>query len=116
MARVAVIIPSLMATTQSPDTDSLFTRQRSELAQLQTTLSIQMNKPAFQLKPLGAALRLQTIQKKQVSTIQRNIHKQLFDSLADTPTERAPPHTLVRTSCNQAVKRMRLRIAASASQ
>ena len=52
------IIPTLMATTQSPDTDSLFSatpRLRSQHAQLQTTLSIQMNKPAFQLKPLGAA-------------------------------------------------------------
>ena len=48
-----------------------------------------MNKPTFQLKPLGAALRLQTTQKKQVSTIQRNIHKQLYNSLTDTPTERA---------------------------
>ena len=64
-------------------------RPRSQQAQLQTTLSIQMNKPAFQLKPLGAALRLQTTQKKQVSTIQRNIHKQLYDSLAETPPERA---------------------------
>ena len=77
------IIPTLMATTQSQ------ARLRSQLAQLQTTLSIQMNKPAFQLKPLGAALRPQTTQKKQVSTIQRNTHKQLYDSLADTPTERA---------------------------
>ena len=86
------IIPTLMATTQSPDTDSLFSatpRLRSQPAQLQTTLSIQMNKPAFQLKPLGAALRLQTTQKKQVSTVQRNIPEQLYDSLADTPTERA---------------------------
>ena len=81
-----------MATTQSPDTDFLFSatpRLRSQLAQLQTTLSLQMNTPAFQLKPPGAALRLKTIQKKQVSQIQRNIHKQLFDSLDDTATERA---------------------------
>ena len=86
------IIPTLMATTQSPDTDSLFseTQQlRARLAQLQSTLSQQMNKPTFQLKPLGAALRLQTTQKKQVSTIQRNIHKQFYNSLADTPTEQA---------------------------
>ena len=46
-----------------------------------------MNKLAFQLKPQGAALRLKTTRKKQVSTIQRNIHKQLYDSLIDTPTE-----------------------------
>ena len=46
---------------QSPDTDSLFSSTpllRAQLAQLQSTLSQQMNKPTFQLKPLGAALRL----------------------------------------------------------
>ena len=55
------IIPTLMATTKSPDTDSLFNatpRLRAQLTQLQNTLSLKMNKPAFQLKPLGAALRL----------------------------------------------------------
>ena len=87
------IIPSLMSTTQSPDTDSLFFSStpllRAHLAQLQSTLSQQMNKPTFQLKALGAALRLQTTQKKQVSTIQRNIHKQFYNSLTDTPTEQA---------------------------
>ena len=83
------IIPTLMASTQSPDTDSLVSSTpllRAQLAQLQS--SQQMNKPTFQLKPLGAA-RLQTTQKKQVSTIQRNIHKQFYNSLADTPTEQA---------------------------
>ena len=86
------IIPTLMATTQSLDTDSLFNSTpllRAQLTQLQSTLSQQMNKPTFQLKPLGAALRLQTTQKKQVSTIQRNIHKQFYNSLTDTPTEQA---------------------------
>ena len=86
------IISTLMATTQSPDTDSLFSstpQPRAQLAQLQPTLSQQMNKPIFQLKPLGAALRLQTTQKKQVSTIQRNIHRQFYNSLTDTPTEQA---------------------------
>ena len=86
------IIPTLMATTQSLDKDSLFNstpRLRGQLAQLQTTLSQQMNKPTFLLKPLGAALRLKTTQKKQVSTIQRNIHKQFYNSLTDTPTEQA---------------------------
>ena len=61
------IIPTFMATTQSPDTDSLFSstpRLRAHLAQLQTTLSPQMNKPTFQLKPLGAARRLKTTQKE----------------------------------------------------
>ena len=86
------IILTLMATTQSRDTDSLFSstpRLRAQLAQLQTTLSQQMNKPTFLLKPLGAALRLKTTQKKQVSTIQTNIHKQLNNNLTNTPTEQA---------------------------
>ena len=86
------IIPTLMATTQSLDTDSLFRSTpllRAQLTQLQSTISQQMNKPSFQLKPLGAALRLQTTQKKKASTIQRNIHKQLYNSLTDTPTEQA---------------------------
>ena len=48
-----------------------------------------MNKPSFQLKPLGAALHLQTTQKKHVSTILRCIHKQFYNSLTDTPTEQA---------------------------
>ena len=48
-----------------------------------------MNKPTVQLEPLGAALRLKTTQKKQISTIQRNIHKQHCNSLTDTPTEQA---------------------------
>ena len=81
-----------MATTQSPDTDSLFSstpQLRAQLAQLQTTLYQQMNKPTFLLKPLGAALRLKTTQKKQVSTIQRNIHKHFYNNLTDTPTEQA---------------------------
>ena len=85
------IIPTLMATTQSPDTDTLFNaapRLRAQLAQLQATLSLQMNNTAFLLKPLGAALRLKTTQKKQVSTTQRNLHKQILDSLTDTLVER----------------------------
>ena len=44
------IIPTLMATTQSPDTDSLFNStplQRAQLTQLQSTLSQQMNKPTL---------------------------------------------------------------------
>ena len=73
-------------------TDSFFRatpRLRAQLAQFQTTLSLQMNKTAFQLKPLGAALRQKNTQKKQVSTIQRNIHKQLYNNLADISVERA---------------------------
>ena len=49
-----------------------------------------MNKPTFLLKALGAALHQKNpLKKKQVSTIQRNIHKQLYNSLIDTPTEQA---------------------------
>ena len=73
------VTPTLIATTQSPATDSLFSstpQLRAQLAQLQTTLSLQLNKPTFQLKPLGAALCLTTTQKKQISAIQRNIRKQ----------------------------------------
>ena len=105
------------------DTDSLFSSTPllcAQLAQLQSTLSQQMNKPTFQLKPLGAALRLQTTQKKQVSTIQRNIHRQFYNSLTATlnklPSFHDPLHTLVRTSCSQAVKPMKLRIVAFVSQ
>ena len=57
------IIPTLMATTQSPDTGSLFSstpQLRAQLEHLQSTLSQQMNTLTFQLKPLGAALRLKT--------------------------------------------------------
>ena len=59
--------PFIDGYNQSPDTDSLFNatpRLRAQLAQLQNTLSQQMNKPAFQLTPLGAAFRLKTNQKE----------------------------------------------------
>ena len=80
IAHLSVKVKSLFSSTP---------RLRSRLAQLQTTLSLHMNKPTFQLKPLGPALRLKTTQKKQVSTIQRNIHKQFYNSLTDTPTDQA---------------------------
>ena len=116
------IIPTLMATTQSPDTDSLFNatpRLRAQLTQLQTTLSLQMNKSAFQLKPLGAALRLKTTQKNQVSTIQRNIHKQIT-TISPTSPLNAPSsyqnqrHTLCAPHAAQQARRMRQRTVASA--
>ena len=59
------VIPTLMATTQSPDTDTLFTpapRLRAQTRSTQTTLSLQMNKPAF-LRSLGSALRQNATQK-----------------------------------------------------
>ena len=86
------VIPTLMATTQFPDTDTLFNtapQLRAQLVQLQTTFLLQMNKPAFLLKPLGSALRQKATQKKRVTTIQRHFYKQLFDSLTDTPVDRA---------------------------
>ena len=86
------VIPTLMATTWSPATDTLCNaapRLRAQLVQLQTTLSLQMNKPTFLLKPLGAALRQKATQKKRVTTIQRHFHKQLLDSFTNTPVERA---------------------------
>ena len=52
------VLPTLMAATQSPDTDTLFTltpRLRAQLVR-QTALSQQMNTPAFLLKPLGPAV------------------------------------------------------------
>ena len=64
------IIPTLMSTTQSSDTDFLFSstpRLRAQPAQLQTTLSLQMNKPTFPLKPFGAALRLRKPLKRNKS-------------------------------------------------
>ena len=111
------IIPTLMATTQSPDTDSLFSstpQLRVQLAQLQTTLSLQTNRPTFQLKPLGAALRLETTQKKKhTQTTLQQPHRHPPNKLSSFHNL---PHTPVRTSCSRAVKRTRLRIAAFVSQ
>ena len=115
------IITTLMATTHSLDTETLFNaapRHRTQLAQLQTTLSLQMNKPAFQLKPLGAALRLKTTQKNKVST-PKETSTSNFTTVSQTHLLNAPssyhnpPHTLVRTSCSPAAKRTRLRTAVS---
>ena len=87
------VSPTLMATTRSPDTDTFFNtapRLRAHLVQLQTTLSLQMNKPAFLLKPLGAAIRQKATQKKRVATtIQRYFHKQQLERLTATPVDRA---------------------------
>ena len=119
------IIPTLMTTTQSPDTDSLFSstpRLRAQLAQLQTTLSLQMSKPTFQLKPLGAALRLKkNTQKKQVSTIKETYTNNSTTASPTHPLNKPyschnPLHIPVRISCSRAVKRTRLRIAVFVSQ
>ena len=92
MARVTIDHSHINGNNPVTGHRSLFNatpRLRAQLAQLQTTISLQMNKPAFQLTPLGAALRLKTTQKKQVSQIQRNFHKQLYNNLADIHVERA---------------------------
>ena len=122
MARWQSVIPSLTATTQSPDTDTFFfqcgttTQSRTSTTPSHTFTTNEQDR--FFIEPLGAALRLKTTQKKQVSTT----HKQLFDSLTDTPVERSvllsqsTSHTgahLMQPS-SAAVKRTRLRIAASA--
>ena len=102
------VIPTLMAATQSPDTDTLFIsapRLRAQLVQLQMKL------PAFLLKPLGAALRQNVTQKKLVSSIQQHF-KQLRESLTTSPIDRAvllsqsAPHTgaHLMQSCSEAYK------------
>ena len=55
-------IPTLMATTQSPDTDSLFSSTpllRALLAQLQSTLSQQMNTGAYLMQPSSEAYEVE---------------------------------------------------------
>ena len=67
-------------------------RPRAQLAQLENTLSLQMNEHTiYTLKPLGAALRQKNCSKKNNSLHhpKKNIHKQLCNSLIDTPTEKA---------------------------
>ena len=119
------IIPTSMATTQSPDTDSLFSatpRLRSQLAQLQTTLSQQMNKPTFLLKPLGVALRPKKPLKRNKSPPSTETYTK--NSTTASPTHplskpyscHNPLHIPVRISCSRAVKRTRLRIAVFVSQ
>ena len=54
------VLPALMTFTEPPDADTPFAstpKLRAKLFQLQTTLSRQMNAPAFFLKPLGLAIR-----------------------------------------------------------
>ena len=116
------IIPSLMSTTQSPDTDSLFSSTpllRAQLAQLQSTLSQQMNKPSFHSNRLG--------QPSASKPLKRNKSPPSKETSTSNSTTASPTHpldklssfhnllhTLVRTSCSPAVKHMRLRIVASA--
>ena len=60
------VITTLMAATDSTDTDSLLAvtpTLHGQLLQLQSTLAQHMNTPALIQKPLGAALRTHDIQK-----------------------------------------------------
>ena len=115
------VIPSLMTITHSPDTDSLFRSTpilRAQLTQLQSTISKQMNKPTFTHKPLGAALRLQTTQKKKSlhhpkERPQNNSTTASLTHPLNKPSSfHNPLHTLVHTSCSREAKHMRLRIVA----
>ena len=91
------VIPSLMTTTQSPDTDSLFSstpQLRAQLAQLQTTLSLTS---------------------KETSTNNYTTASSIHP-LNKPYSCHNPFHIPVRISCSRAVKRTRLRIAAFVSQ
>ena len=86
------IIPTLMEATESPDIDSLFSPTpilRSQLHQLQVTLSQQMDTPSLLLKSFGAALRTHGSQKALVNTIQQTTHQQLHSSLATNSIQKA---------------------------
>ena len=86
------VIPTLMAATDSTDTDSFFTATptlRGQLLRLQATLVHQMNTPALLLKPLGAALCTHGIQRTLVSAIQRTTHEQIMEAYVDKPIQRA---------------------------
>ena len=88
--------PTLMATTQSPDTETLSTlhhHSEPNLSNLQTNTFTAKEQANFAPQTTWvAALRQKKnththTKKKQVSTIQRNHHKQLLESLTDTPVE-----------------------------
>ena len=86
------VIPTLMAATNSTDTDSLLAATlnlRGQLLHLQATLAHRMNIPALLLSPKGAALRTHGIQRTLVSAIQRTTHKQIMEAYVDNPIQRA---------------------------
>ena len=88
------VLSTLVAATQSPDTDTLFTptpQLRAQLVQLQTTLLQQVNKPALLLKPLGPALRTNTTQKRLLSNIQ--MHPFLSQSAPRTGAHLLQPNS-----------------------
>ena len=62
---------------------------RGQLLHLQSTLAHQTGNPALLLKPLGAALRTNGIQRTLVSAIHRTEHLQIMESYVDNPFQRA---------------------------
>ena len=79
-----------MTATESPDADTLFASTlRAQLVHLHTTLSRQMNAPAFLLKPSGPAIRTKTTPQELIKSIQLQLHKQLVDSHATAPISKA---------------------------
>ena len=88
----------------------------SQLVQQQTTLSRQMNAPAFLLEPLCSRHPQQNHPKMLVKSIQVQLHKQLVDSHA-TAHQQSHSHLSIRTptpvptSCNPTAKPTKQRIA-----
>ena len=84
------VIPTLMAATDSTDTDSLLAATpilREQLLHLQSTLAHQTDNPALLLKSLGAALRTHRIHRTLVSAIQSTTHKQIMEAYVDNPIQ-----------------------------
>ena len=110
------VIPTLMATTQSPDTDTLFNaapRLRAQLAQLQATLSLPMNRARFPLKTTWRSPSPNNQPHRRSKTSTSNFLTASLTNLLNAPCSyHNPPHTPVHTSCSPAVKRTKLRIAA----
>ena len=86
------VIPTLMAATDSPDTDSLFAATpilRSQLHHLQFTLARQMKTPSLLLEPLGAAL--QPRHEKHLSTPSNAPHATNSWTATSTTPSRSHP-------------------------
>ena len=82
------VIPTLMAATDSSDTDSLLAATptlRGQLLQLQSTLALQMNTPALIQKPLGAALRTHDIQKHWSAPSDASLMNRSWTLMSTTP-------------------------------
>ena len=119
------VIPTLMAATDSTDTDSLLAATpilRGQLLHLQSTLAHQTDNPALLLKPIGAALRTHGIKRTLVSAIQRTTHtNRSWKRFLTTPSEERSsshkrPKTQVRTSSSLTAKTTKQMTGASKSQ